>query len=40
MILIAENRRESARLVGAAPFDATTITSRDWSVFAPTALAA
>lgn len=40
MILIAENRRESARLVGVAPFDAKTITSRDWSVFAPVALAA
>lgn len=40
MILIAENRRESARLVGAAPFSAQSITSRDWNVFAPAVLAA
>jgi hypothetical protein len=34
MLLIAENRRESARLVGAAPYDAKAINGRNWEVFA------
>lgn len=37
MVLIAENRRESARLVGAAPYDARVIKDQDWSVFTPAA---
>ena len=34
MLLIAENRRESARLLGAAPYDAKVINGRNWEVFA------
>lgn len=37
MVLIAENRRESARLVGAAPYEARVVKELDWSVFLPAA---
>lgn len=40
MLLIAEERGRTPRLLGAAPYDAATIRARDWSVFAPVPAAA
>lgn len=33
MLLIAEDRRQEPRLLGAAAYDAKVIEARDWSVF-------
>lgn len=40
MLLIAEERGQEPRLLGAAPYDVTAIRARDWSVFAPVPVAA